>query len=100
MLKIQGKIITVNFWIISLIKCKSNYFIEYFFVINGMTTIPAKTWKNEYNELLTKKKTLYQKYTALKGGVKEARQIRKSVDSILRQEQWEHAPRRTQKWEL
>lgn len=69
-------------------------------VMNGRTTIPTKAWKTEYNELTAKKKTLYQKYTALKDEVKEAEQIRKSVDSILRQEQQEHAPRRTQKWEL
>ncbi len=33
MLKIQGKIGTVNFWIIFLIERKSSYFIEYFFKI-------------------------------------------------------------------
>lgn len=65
-------------------------------VMNDRTTIPTKAWKTEYNELLAKKKTLYQKYTALKDEVKEAEQIRKSVDSILRQEQREHAPRRPQ----
>lgn len=64
-------------------------------VMNGRNTIPTKAWKEEYNELTAKKKTLYQKYTALKDEVKEAEQIRKSVDSILRQEQREHAQRRT-----
>ena len=34
MLKIQGKIGTVNFWIIFLIERKSSYFIEYFFKIS------------------------------------------------------------------
>lgn len=69
-------------------------------VMNGRTTIPTKTWKNEYNELFAKKKTLYQKYTTIKDEVKKAEQIQKSVDSILQQEQREHAPHRTQKWEL
>lgn len=68
-------------------------------VMNGRTTIPTKAWKIEYDELTIKKKTLYQKYTALKDEVKEAEQIRKSVDSILRQEQREHAQRRTQDME-
>lgn len=53
-------------------------------------------WKTEYNELTAKKKTLYQKYTALKDEVKEAEQIRKSVDTILQQEQREHAPHKAQ----
>jgi len=68
--------------------------------MNGKTTIPTKAWKAEYTKLITERKTLSQRYLALKGEVKEAEQIRKSVYSILRQEQREHAPRRTQKWEL
>lgn len=35
-------------------------------------------------------------YLALKDEVKEVEQIRKSIDSILRQEQREQQPRRTQ----
>lgn len=49
--------------------------------------------------MTTERKTLNQRYLALKEEVKEAEQIRKSVYSIFRQEQREHAPRRTQDME-
>ena len=65
-------------------------------VMNGKTTIPTKTWKAEYAKLTTERNALNQRYLALKKEVKEAEQIRKSVYSILRQEQREHAQRRTQ----
>ena len=50
--------------------------------------------------LAVQRKELNQRYLALKAEVKEAEQIRKSVYSILRQEQREQAPRRTQDVEL
>ena len=62
-------------------------------VMNGKTTISTKAWKAEYAKLTAEKKTLNQRYPALKEKVKEAGQIRKSVHNILRQEQREHAPR-------
>ncbi|MFR4350176.1 MAG: hypothetical protein ACLT3H_00735 [Roseburia sp.] len=62
-------------------------------VMNGKTTISTKAWKAEYAKLTAEKKTLNQRYPALKEKVKEAEQIRKSVHNILRQEQREHAPR-------
>ena len=65
-------------------------------VMNGKTTIPVKAWKTEYAKLTNQWKTLNQRYLELKEEVKEAEKIRKSVYSILRQEQREHAPRRTQ----
>ncbi len=65
-------------------------------VMNGKTTIPTKTWKAEYAKLTAERNALNQRYLALKAEVKEAEQIRKSVYSILRQEQREHAQRRTQ----
>lgn len=68
-------------------------------VMNGKTTIPTKAWKTEYAKLTAEKKILNQRYLALKEEVKEAEQIRKSVYSILRQEQWERQPRRTQDME-
>ena len=64
-------------------------------VMNGKTTIPTKTWKEEYTKLTAERKTLNQRYLALKEEVKEAEKIRKSVYSILRQEQREQQPRRT-----
>ena len=68
-------------------------------VMNGKTAIPTKTWKSEYAKLTAERETLNQRYIALKAEVKEAEQIRKSVYSILRQEQREHAQRRTQDME-
>ena len=59
---------------------------------------PTKAWKTEYAKLTVERKTLNQRYLVLKKEVKEAEKIRKSVYSILRQEQWEQ-PRRTQDME-
>ena len=68
-------------------------------VMNGKTTIPTKTWKEEYAKLTAERKTLNQRYLALKEEVKEAEKIRKSVYSILRQEQREQQTRRAQDME-
>lgn len=68
-------------------------------VMNGKTTLPTKAWKAEYAKLTAEQKTLNQRYLALKNDVKEAEQIRKSVYSILRQEQREWQPRRAQNME-
>ena len=68
-------------------------------VMNGKTTIPTKTWKEEYTKLTAERKTLNQRYLALKEEVKEAEKIRKSVYSILRQEQREQQTRRKQDME-
>ena len=67
--------------------------------MNGKTTIPVKAWKTEYAKLTNQWKTLNQRYLELKEEVKEAEKIRKSVYSILRQEQREHAPQRAQDME-
>ena len=69
-------------------------------VMNGKTTLPTKAWKTEYAALTAERKVLNQRYVSLKDEVKEAEQIRKSVYTILRQEQREQAPRRTQDMEL
>ena len=68
-------------------------------VMNGKTTIPVKAWKTEYAKLTNQWKTLNQRYLELKEEVKEAEKIRKSVYSILRQEQREQQPRRAQDME-
>ena len=65
-------------------------------VMNGKTTIPVKAWKTEYAKLTNQWKTLNQRYLELKEEVKEAEKIRKSVYSILRQEQREQQPHRKQ----
>ena len=66
------------------------------FVMNGKTALPVKAWKAEYAKLTAERETLNRRYLALKGEVKEAEQIRRSVYNILRQEQREQQPRRTQ----
>ena len=68
-------------------------------VMNGKTTIPTKAWKEEYTKLTAERKTLNQRYLALKEEVKEAEKIRKSVYNILRQEQREQQPQRKQDME-
>ena len=68
-------------------------------VMNGKTTLPTKAWKAEYAKLTAERKTLNQRYLVLKDEVKEAEQIRKSVYSILRQEQRERQPHRVQDME-
>lgn len=69
-------------------------------VLNGKTTLPTKAWKAERDKLTAERKTLNQQYLSLKDEVKEAERIRKSVYSILRQEQREQQPRRTQDMDL
>ena len=56
-------------------------------VMNGHSSLPVKAWKAEYAKLTAERKTLNGRYLALKDEVKEVEQIRKSVYSILRQEQ-------------
>ena len=68
-------------------------------VMNGKTALPVKAWKAEYAKLTAERETLNRRYLALKNEVKEAEQIRKSVYSILRQEQREQQPRRAQDME-
>lgn len=69
-------------------------------VMNGKKTLPTKAWRAEHAKLLAEKKQLDSRYIALKDEVQEAEQIRKSVYSILRQEQQKQQPRRTQDMEL
>lgn len=69
-------------------------------MLNGRTSIPTKTWKAEYAKLTAERKTLNQGYLVLQDEVKEAEQIRRSVYSILRQEQREQQPRRAQDMDL
>ena len=69
-------------------------------VMNGKTTLPTKAWKAECAELTEKRKILNQRYVVLKDEVREAEQIRKSVYSILRQEQREQQTHRAQDMEL
>ena len=66
--------------------------------LNGRSEIPLKTWKMEYATLTTERKQLDSRYLSLKDEIKEAEQIRKSVYSIVRQEEREQ-PRRAQNLE-
>jgi hypothetical protein len=62
-------------------------------------TPPDKDMEGKYTKLTAGKKMLNQRYLALKAEVKEAEKIRKSVYSILRQEQRERQTRRKQDME-
>jgi len=68
-------------------------------VMNGKTTLPPKAWKAERVKLTADRKQLDREYYALKEEIKEAEQIRKSVYSIVRQEQREQQPRRAHNME-
>ena len=68
-------------------------------MMNSKTTIPAKARKTEYATLSNQWNALNQRYLEPKEKVKEAEKIRKSVYNILRQEQREHTPHRTQDME-
>ena len=65
-------------------------------VMNGRTGIPLKAWKAEQEKLTAERKELSRRYLALKDEVKEAEQIRKGVYAILREEQRERQPHKTQ----
>ena len=64
--------------------------------LNGRNEIPLRSWKAERVKLTAERKTLDMKYYKLKEEIKEAEQIRKSVYSIVRQEERERQPRRAQ----
>ena len=55
---------------------------------------PVKKWQAERDKLITERGKLNQRYAELKDEVKQAEQMRKSVYSIMRQEQREQQPRR------
>ena len=61
---------------------------------------PVAKWKAEIVKLTAERSVLNQQYNTLKDEVEEAEQIRKSVYSIMRQEQREQQPRRAQDIEL
>ena len=61
---------------------------------------PIAKWKAEIEKLTAERSGLNQQYNTLKDEVKEAEQIRKSVYSIMRQEQRERGQQKTQDVEL
>jgi len=61
---------------------------------------PIAKWKAEIEKLTAERSGLNQQYNALKDEVKEAEQIRKSVYSIMRQEQREQQQRKARGVEL
>ena len=65
-------------------------------MMNGRTKVPVKAWKRELADLTDQKKVLYYKYTELKDEVKKVEQIRRSVDSIIREEERDRAKKRSQ----
>ena len=61
---------------------------------------PISKWQAERDKLAAERGTLNMRYHALKNEITEAEQIRKSVYSIVRQEQQEQQPYRAQGMEL
>ena len=61
---------------------------------------PIAKWKAEIEKLTAERSGLNQQYNTLKDEVKEAEQIRKSVYSIMRQEQREQSVTKRRGMEL
>ncbi len=66
---------------------------------NGLAPLPLLKSKGALIYHMNVVCAVLQRYLALKGEVKEAEQIRRSVYNILRQEQREQQPRRAQDME-
>ena len=60
---------------------------------------PVSKWQAEIAKLNVERDKLNHRYYALKDEIKEAEQIRKSVHSIMRQEEREQQPHITQYYE-
>jgi len=67
---------------------------------NAKKLPPVAKWTAEIQKLTAERSGLNQHYNTLKDEVKEAEQIRKSIYSILRQEQCEQQPHKGQDMEL
>jgi hypothetical protein len=78
---------------ITLYEAASDYLKRH---LNGRNEIPLKSWKAEYSKLTADLQRLDKGYADLKNEIREAEQIRKSVYSIVRQEEREQQPRRAQ----
>ena len=61
---------------------------------------PITKWKVERDKLTADRNKLNQRYISLKDEVKEAEQIRKSVDTIMREETRRTQPKRAHDMEL
>ena len=61
---------------------------------------PVTKWKAEIEKLTAERKRLDYDYSILRNEVKEAEQIRRSIYSIVRQEQRERQPRRARDMEI
>jgi len=69
-------------------------------VMNGKTTLPTKAWRAERDKLTAERNRLNGEYVSLKDEVKEVEQIRKSVDTIMREETRRTQPKRAHDMEL
>jgi len=69
-------------------------------VMNGKTTLPTKAWRAECDKLTAERNRLNGEYVSLKDEVKEVEQIRKNVDTIMREETQRTQPKRTHDMEL
>ena len=53
-------------------------------VLNGRTTIPTKSWREEFEKLTAERSQLNQRYLKLKSDVDEVAKILKNVEQILK----------------
>ena len=66
-------------------------------VLNGRTDIPRKAWKAEAAKLTAERQGLFAEYTNLKVAVRDAGDIGRCVETVLR---GEHRQRRGRTYEV
>jgi len=69
-------------------------------VMNGRTTLPIKDWQKEQKELAAKRYTLCDEYYSLKDEIPNIEAVRRSVETIMRDEPNRGQPKRTHGAEL
>ena len=68
-------------------------------VLNGNTTIPAKKWKIEQEELLAKRYSHYERYYDLRNEIKVVEQLRRSADELMKDLEIERLPQKKREFE-
>jgi len=63
-------------------------------VMNGRTSLPIKDWQNEQKELAAKRYTLCDEYYSLKDEIPNMEAIRRSIETIMRDEPQRGQPMR------
>ena len=69
-------------------------------VMNGRTKLPIKKWQAEQRDLLAEKYLLCEEYYGLKDEVKSVEVLRKELERLLREENFERQPTKANDIEL